>query len=38
MGDRDLVGKREGKSPLENPGIDGRIMLRCVFRNWDVRA
>jgi hypothetical protein len=33
---RVLVGKREGKRPLGSPGIDGRIILRWVFRNRDV--
>jgi len=23
---------------LEDPGIDGRIILRWIFRRWDVRA
>jgi len=23
---------------LENPGIDGRITLRWIFRKWDVGA
>jgi hypothetical protein len=23
---------------LENPGVDGRIVFRWIFRNWDVRA
>jgi len=23
---------------LEDPGIDGRIILRLMFRKWDVRA
>jgi len=23
---------------LGDPGIDGRIILRWIFRNWDVRA
>jgi hypothetical protein len=32
---RVLVGKAEGKSHLENPGIDGRIILRWIFRKWD---
>ena len=21
---------------MEDPGIDGRIILRCIFRKWDV--
>jgi len=29
---RVLVGKPEGKNHLEDPGIDGRIILRCIFR------
>jgi hypothetical protein len=31
-----LVGKPEGKSHWGNPGIDGRIILRWIFRKWDV--
>ena len=27
-----LLGKPEGKSHLEDPGIDGRIILRWIFR------
>ena len=23
---------------LEDPGVDGRIILRCIFRKWDVEA
>jgi hypothetical protein len=23
---------------MEDPGLDGRIILRWIFRNWDVRA
>ena len=30
------MGKPEGKRPLGRPGIDGRIMLSWIFRNWDV--
>ena len=31
-----LVGKREEKAHLGEPGIDGRIMLRWIFGKWDV--
>ena len=33
---RVLVGKPEGKRPLEDPGVCGRIILRWFFRKWDV--
>jgi hypothetical protein len=33
---RVLVGKPEGKRPLGRPGVDGRIVLRWIFRKWDV--
>jgi len=32
---RVLVGKPEGKNHLEDTGVDGRIILRWVFRKWD---
>jgi hypothetical protein len=32
-----LVGKTEGKRPLGR-GEDGMIMLRWIFRKWDVGA
>jgi len=35
---RILVGKPERKNHLEDPGVDGRIRLRCIFRKWDVGA
>jgi len=35
---RVLVKKPEGKTPLEDPGVDGRIILRWIFRKWDVWA
>jgi hypothetical protein len=31
-----LVGKAEGKNHVEDPSIDGWIILRWIFRNWDV--
>jgi len=31
-----LVGKPEGKNYLEDPGVDGSIILRWVSRKWDV--
>jgi hypothetical protein len=39
MGDRRgvyrvLDGIPEGKNRLEDPGVDGRIILRCIFREW----
>ena len=33
---RVLVGKHEGKRPLGRPRIDGWIIVRCIFRKWDV--
>jgi hypothetical protein len=32
---RVLVGKREGGSHVEDPGIDGRIILKWILENWD---
>ena len=29
-------GKLRERDHLGNPGIDGRIILRCIFRKWDV--
>ena len=29
-------GKSEGKRPLGDPGVDGRIILRRILRTWDV--
>jgi hypothetical protein len=33
---RVLVGKSGGQNHLEDPGVDGRILLRWIFRMWDV--
>jgi len=33
---RVLMGKPEGKNHLKDPGVDGRIILRWIFRTWDV--
>jgi hypothetical protein len=31
-----LVGKPEGKRLLGDPGVDGRIILRWIFKTQDV--
>ena len=31
---RVLVGKPEGKRPLDRLGMDGRIILKCFFKTW----
>jgi hypothetical protein len=33
---RVLVGIPEGKRPLGDPDINGRIILRWIFRKWEV--
>jgi hypothetical protein len=33
---RVLVGKPVGKSHLADPGVDGWIILRSIFRMWDL--
>jgi len=35
---RVLVGKFEGKRPLGRNIVDGRIILRWIFRKWYVRV
>jgi len=32
---RVLVGKPEGKRPLGDPDLDGRIILRWIFGKWE---
>jgi len=33
---RVLVGKPESKRQHGRPGVDGKIILRCIFRKRDV--
>jgi hypothetical protein len=33
-----LVGKPDERAHLEDPGVDGKIILRWIFRKWDVRV
>jgi hypothetical protein len=30
------MGYTEGKNQLEDPGVDGKIILRWIFKKWDV--
>jgi hypothetical protein len=29
-----LLGRPEGKIPLEHVGVDGRIILKWIFKTW----
>jgi len=31
---RVLVGKSEERNHLQDLGLDGRIILKCIFRKW----
>ena len=31
---RVLEGNLRERHRLEDPGVDGRIILRCIFRKW----
>jgi hypothetical protein len=33
-----LVGKPEVKNHLEDPDVNGKIILRWTFKKWDVKA
>ena len=35
---RVLVRRPEGRDHLEDPSVDGRITLKCIFRKWDGEA
>jgi len=35
MDTRFMVGRSEGKNELEVLGVDGMIILSCIFRKWD---
>ena len=33
-----LFGNLRERDHFENPGLDGRILLRWIFRKWGVRV
>jgi hypothetical protein len=35
---RILVGRPEGRNHLEDPGVDGRIILKWIFKEWNWEA
>jgi hypothetical protein len=35
--DRILRGRREERTHLEDPRIDGRVILKYIYQRWDGR-
>ena len=35
---RVLVGKPEGRKPLQHPGVNGMVILKWIFETWDGEA
>jgi len=33
-----LVGKSERRKPLEDPGVDERIILKWIIKLWNVES
>jgi hypothetical protein len=29
-----FIGRSERKRPLGKPGVDGKIILKCIFKKW----
>jgi hypothetical protein len=38
MGGEKRWGNLRRRDHLEDPGVDGRIILRWIFRKWDVEV
>jgi hypothetical protein len=34
---RNSVGKPEGREHLVDPGVNGRMILKWIFKKWDVK-
>jgi hypothetical protein len=32
---RVFVGKVDGRKDMKDPGVDGRIILKLILKNWD---